>query len=80
MKKAYAFNVFMGWIGGSYDTMPAHDVTYTANITNDVLQLTNDNSQLTIYDLSGRKVTDTENLKGGIYIVDGKKLFINIIP
>ncbi len=73
-------DVFMGWIGESYDTMPAHDVTYTANITNDVLQLTNDNSQLTIYDLSGRKVTDTENLKGGVYIVNGKKIFINIIP
>ena len=73
-------DVFLGWVGETYETMPAHDVTYTANITNDVLQLTNDNSQLTIYDLSGRKVTDTENLKGGIYIVDGKKLFINIIP
>ena len=69
-------DVFMGWIGETYETMPAHDVTYTANITNDVLQLTNDNSQLTIYDLSGRKVTDTENLKGGIYIVNGKKVVI----
>ncbi len=70
-------DVFMGWIGETYETMPAHDVTYTANITNDVLQLTNDNSQLTIYDLSGRKVTDTENLKGGIYIVNGRKVVIN---
>ena len=69
-------DVFMGWIGETYETMPAHDVTYTANITNDVLQLTNDNSQLTIYDLKGRKVTDTENLKGGIYIVNGKKVVI----
>ena len=69
-------DVFMGWIGETYETMPIHDVTYTANITNDVLQLTNDNSQLTIYDLSGRKVTDTENLKGGIYIVNGKKVVI----
>ena len=30
----------------------------------------------TIYDLTGRKVTDTENLKGGIYIVNGKKMII----
>ena len=70
-------DVFVGWIGESYDTMPAHDVTYTANITNDVLQWTIDNGQLTIYDLSGRKVTDAENLKGGIYIVNGKKVVIN---
>ena len=67
---------FLGWIGDTYETMPAHDVTYTANIESDVLQLTIDNSQLTIYDLSGRKVTDTENLRGGIYIVNGKKVIV----
>ena len=69
-------DVFFGWVGETYDTMPAHDVTYTANIESDVLQLTIDNSQLTIYDLSGRKVTDTENLKRGIYIVNGKKVIV----
>ena len=66
----------LGWIGDTYETMPAHDVTYTANIESDVLQLTIDNSQLTIHDLSGRKVTDTENLKRGIYIVNGKKVIV----
>jgi len=30
----------------------------------------------TIYDLTGRKVADAENLKGGIYIVNGKKVVI----
>ena len=71
--------IFEGWIGETYATMPAHDVTYVANITNDVPQLiidNIDNSQLTIYDLMGRKVTDTENLKGGIYIVNGRKVVI----
>ncbi|MBQ3238731.1 MAG: InlB B-repeat-containing protein [Bacteroidaceae bacterium] len=67
---------FLGWIGDTYETMPAHDVTYTANIESDVLQLTIHNSQLTIHDLSGRKVTDTENLKRGIYIVNGKKVIV----
>ncbi len=67
---------FLGWIGDTYETMPAHDVTYTANIESDILQLTIDNSQLTIHDLSGRKVTDTENLKRGIYIVNGKKVIV----
>ena len=69
-------DVFFGWVGDTYDTMPAHDVTYTANIASDVLQLTIHNSQLTIHDLSGRKVTDTENLKRGIYIVNGKKVIV----
>ena len=39
-----------------------------------VEQLTNDNSQQTIYDLCGRRVADIE--KGGIYIVGGKKVII----
>ncbi len=67
---------FLGWIGDTYETMPAHDVTYTANIDNGIEQLTIDNGQLTIYDLTGRKVADAENLKGGIYIVNGKKVVI----
>ena len=72
-------DVFMGWIGETYETMPAHDVTYTANITNDVLQLTIDNSQLTIYDLSGRKieVDDLRELEKGVYVVNGRKVVIN---
>ena len=72
-------DVFVGWIGESYDTMPAHDVTYTANITNDVLQLIIDNSQLTIYNLSGRKieVDDLRELEKGVYVVNGRKVVIN---
>ena len=41
---------------------------------NTVTEITLGNGQLTIYDLTGRKVTDTENLKGGIYIVNGRKV------
>ena len=52
-------------------------MTYTANIDNGIGTLTIDYSQLNIYDLTGRKVTDTENLKGGIYIINGKKVVIN---
>lgn len=40
----------------------------------DKSQLTTGSEQLTIYDLRGRRVTDTE--KGGIYIVGGKKVII----
>jgi hypothetical protein len=67
---------FLGWLGEVYETMPAHDVTYTANIESGINQLPIDNGQLTIYDLMGSKVTDTENLKGGIYIINGKKTVI----
>ncbi len=67
---------FLGWVGESYDAMPAHDVTYTANIDNGIDQFIIDNSQLTIYDLTGRRVLNTENLKGGIYIVNGRKVIV----
>ena len=69
-------DVFVGWIGETYETMPAHDVTYTANIESGIEQLTIGNSQLTIYDLTGRRITNAENLKGGIYIINGKKVVI----
>ena len=67
---------FLGWIGDTYETMPAHDVIYTANIDNGIEQLAIDKSQLTIYDLMGRKVTDIENLKGGVYIINGRKFLV----
>ena len=67
---------FLGWVGESYEAMPAHDVTYTANIDNGIEQFIIDNSQLMIYDLTGRRVINTENLKGGIYIVNGRKVIV----
>jgi len=39
-------------------------------------QFTIDNSQLTIYDLNGRRVATPT--KDGIYIVDGKKVMVKI--
>ena len=68
--------IFLGWIGDVYETMPAHDVTYNANIDNAINNLMIDNGQLTIYDFQGRKVFHTEILKGGIYIVNGKRVLI----
>ena len=57
--------------------MPAHDVTYTANIESGIEQseIINQKSEM-IFDLSGRKMLDSENLKGGIYIVGGRKVVI----
>ena len=68
---------FLGWIGDTYETMPAHDVTYTANIESGIEQseIINHKSEM-IFDLSGRKVTNAENLRGGIYIVNGKKVIV----
>ena len=67
-------DVFIGWVGNAYETMPAHDVSYTANIENGIDLLRTDNGQMIIYNLNGFRVLDIENIKGGIYIVNGRKV------
>ena len=69
-------DIFCGWVGETYDTMPAHDVTYTANICSDINAMSTDKGQQTIviYDLHGRRVTNP--IKGGIYIINGRKVMI----
>ena len=74
-------DVFVGWVGETYETMPAHDVTYTANIESGIEEI--ENSKLgiessVIYDLHGRKiqVDDLRELERGVYIIDNKKVVI----
>ena len=68
-------DVFMGWIGETYETMPAHDVTYTANIESGIHHSILNSHDTVIYDLSGRRVLNVENLTG-IYIINGKKVLL----
>ena len=69
---------FMGWEGEQYDTMPAHDVTYIANIESSILYINGDMSNYQIYDLNGRKIENVKNLKSGVYIVNGKKTIVKV--
>ncbi len=57
--------------GGQLSNRLRFDFGGTTGIGNS--QFTIDNSQLTIHDLHGRRITDTEGLKG-VYIVNGKKV------
>ena len=66
----------MGWDGEQYDTMPAHDVTYIANIESGILYINGDISYYLIYDLNGRKIENAKSLKSGVYIVNGKKTIV----
>lgn len=75
-------DTFIGWIGESYATMPAHDVTYKANIKGGVEAPATD-ALIEVYTITGVKVlsrvslTDARSfLKRGIYIVNGKKMII----
>ena len=67
--------VFVGWVGETHSTMPARDLVYTANITNGINLSTLKESAF-IYDLQGRRILNTENLKSGLYIINGKKTVI----
>lgn len=71
-------DVFEGWVGETYDTMPAHDVSYTANITNGVDRLNLNSQHATVYDLTGHKihVDDMSKLSRGIYIINGRKVLV----
>ena len=57
--------------GGQLSNRLRFDFGGTTGIGNS--QFTIDSSQLTIHDLHGRRITDTEGLKG-VYIVNGKKV------
>ncbi len=50
-------------------------VEYIEDVENGVSCLQN-TQNITIYDIYGSKVNNTENLKRGIYIVNGKKVFV----
>ena len=69
---------FLGWEGEQYDTMPAHDVTYIANIESGILYINGDMSDYQIYDLNGRKIKNVKTLKSGVYIVNGKKTIVKV--
>ena len=71
-------DMFEGWVGEIYEIMPAHDVVYTANITNSIDRLYFNSQHSTIYDLTGHKilVDDMRMLSKGIYIVNGRKVLV----
>ena len=71
---------FLGWMGDDYETMPAHEVYFTAElgeIGTDIHQLLQDGGKLVIYDLHGRKIqVGLHELTTGVYIINGKKVVI----
>ena len=72
---------FLGWIGETYETMPAHDVTYTANIESGIGEVENSKLKIensVIYDFCGRKIVvdDLRELQKGTYIINGRKVVV----
>lgn len=60
-----------GWDGESCETVPAHDVVYTAiiNVVDAINAVSADETGV-IYDINGRRVS---RIQRGVYIVNGKK-------
>ena len=69
-------DIFNGWEGEHYETMPAHDVTYVANITSSISMLQVAGRNMVVYDFNGRRIYDLNTLKSGLYIVNGKRMLV----
>lgn len=64
----YTFN---GWTGETYETMPAKDLEYVADITDDIQIVAADDEKEEIYDIAGRRHSKAVR---GINIINGKKV------
>ena len=80
-----AGELFMGWVSDQeYILMPAHDVTYTANISpaTGLYAVFKDGKKVDVYTLSGTLVgrqlsaDDVQKLRKGIYLINGKKISV----
>lgn len=59
--------IFNDWIGEMYDTMPSHDISYKADITNGIAKIYNNPETVqSIFTLGGKQV---EKMSQGVYIV-----------
>lgn len=63
---------FEGWDGEKFDTMPAHDVTYVANLTDGLRTIMAATKQDNRYDLAGRRTNKTN--QRGIVVKKGVKI------
>ena len=74
-KEGYTFS---GW-SEAPTTMPAKDITIEGTFILDNTAIDDiefENKEITVYDLNGIRVHDTENLTRGIYIINGKKVLV----
>lgn len=74
--------IFLGWLGDSYDTMPAYDIFYLANLKDGIISLSKQNC-VDVWTVDGKKVNSKISaneinhvLPRGIYIINGKKVTI----
>ena len=71
---------FTQWEGDTYETMPAHDISYRALIVDAIRSIRSDVVGIEVWTLSGARVgrfnsvAELKQLRAGIYIINGKKV------
>ena len=64
---------FIGWEGENYETMPAHDIEYHANIADGIYNLSTLGGVEAIYDANGRKLRKLQRGVNVVVMSDGTK-------
>lgn len=70
--------IFSGWVGVP-ETMPAEDIViegYYEVDTTGINAIELDLERNEVYNLNGLRITETENLSRGFYIINGKKSYV----
>ena len=66
---------FLGWEGETFETMPAHDVVYTANVDIvDGISAVALQQNAVVYNLNGQRVNKVQ--RDNVYIINGKKVLV----
>ena len=70
--------IFSGWVGVP-ETMPAEDIVIEGSYevdTTGINAIELDLERNEVYNLNGLRITETENLSRGFYIINGKKAYV----
>lgn len=70
--------IFSGWVGAP-ETMPAEDIVIEGSYevdTTGINAIELDLERNEVYNLNGLRITETEILTRGIYIINGRKVFV----
>ena len=70
--------IFSGWVGVP-ETMPAEDIVIEGSYevdTTGINAIELDLERNEVYNLNGLRITETENLSRGFYIINGKKVYV----
>lgn len=57
-------------------SMPAEDIVITGTFVSTGIETVCGENGVVVYDLKGNRILDVENLKRGVYIINGRKVLM----